>query len=32
MGNIKKDNKCSICGVKIIGYGNNPEPLASGSC
>ena len=25
---MKKDEKCVICGCKIIGHGNNPRPIA----
>lgn len=24
--------KCCICGKKIIGYGNNAEPVKKGTC
>ena len=24
----KKEHKCSLCGKKFVGFGNNPEPLA----
>lgn len=24
--------KCVLCGKKIVGYGNNAEPLAHGRC
>lgn len=31
MKNTTKNN-CSICGANYIGFGHNPEPIASGRC